>query len=400
VVPAADWARRLLAEADAATPLTTFLAENIRRLTHAVVTPSDFDQMRLPAHLRMTFAAVDEGGRRVASSTELVALQHRLAEQSRQSVAKLTTAGPSGPARPGPGAAHAGPERPSLERDGLTTWDFDSLPTALETKIASGTITGYPALVDHGTSVAIRVFGTAAEQAREHARGVRRLIAMTVPSPLSYVQEHLTATEKLQLATSPYRSTAALFDDALLATIDQLVDAASGDRSPVTRAAFESLRAEVNARLVDALFTTVALAARILGAARDADRAISATASLSVMAALADARSQLDALVHPGFLRITGVPQLRRLPVYLTGIVHRVGKLSDAAGRDRVWLTEVEQATALYLDAGGTLPLTAETPERLVTVRWMLEELRISLFAQQLGTVGSISLTRLRKALA
>jgi ATP-dependent helicase HrpA len=385
VVPAADWTRRLLAEPDTTAPLTSFLADRIRSLTHAVVAATDFDETRLAPHLRMTFTAVDERGRRIASSKSLVALQQTLGERSRTSVAKVTAA-----------AAPAN----DLERSSLTSWDFDSIPTRLETQIASGTITGYPALVDEGTSVAIRVFATEAEQQREHARGVRRLIALTVPSPLGYVQEHLTGAEKLQLATSPYRSTAALFDDALLATIDSLVDAATADRHPMTRAAFEGLRAEVNAALVDGLFATVALAARVLGAAREADRAISGSASLSLMAPLADARSQLDALVHPGFLRIAGVAQLRRVPVYLAGIVHRVSKLADAPGRDRTWLTEVEQATTLYLEAGGTLPLTATTPSRLVPVRWMLEELRLSLFAQHLGAAGAVSIQRIKKALA
>jgi ATP-dependent helicase HrpA len=402
VVPAADWARRLLAETDppgervdTSRRVTDFLAQRIRALTHTVIAPADFDEARLPPHLRMTFTAIDERGRRVASSTSLVALQHRLAERSRESVAKVTAAAaPRGVPRAGGAVA------PGLERSGLTAWDFDTLPTKLETTISSGSITGYPALVDEGTSVAIRVFGTAAEQAREHPRGVRRLIALTVPSPLSYVQEHLTATEKLQLATSPYRSTAALFDDALLATIDQLADAATDPAAPFTRAGFDTLRAEVNAKLVDALFATVSLAARVLGAARDADRAISGTASLSLMVPLADARAQLDALVHPGFLRLTGVPQLRRVPVYLAGITHRVGKLADAPGRDRVWLTEVEQATALYRDAGGEVPLTATTPGALVPVRWMLEELRLSLFAQQLGTAGAVSVQRIRRAVA
>ena len=98
------------------------------------------------------------------------------------------------------------------------------------------------------------------------------------------MQAHLTATEKLQLATSPHRSTGALFDDALLATIDQLADAAADPAAPVTRATFEALRAEVNAKLIDALFATVSLAARVVGPARDADRAISSSASLSLMA--------------------------------------------------------------------------------------------------------------------
>jgi ATP-dependent helicase HrpA len=403
VVPTADWARRLLKEihppvepVEPSLRLTESLAQQIRADTYTVIAPTDFDETRLPPHLRMTFAAVDERGHGVATSTSLVALQHRFAERSRESVAKVTAAAAP---RGVPGAT-----APSLERTGLTTWDFETLPAKLTTTISSGSITGYPALVDEGTTVAIRVFGTAADQAREHPRGVRRLIALTVPSPLSYVQEHLTGTEKLQLATSPYRSTVALLDDALLATIDQLADAATTSRTlgeqPFDRAAFETLRAEVNGRLVDALFATVSLAARVLGAAREADRAISGAASLSLMAPLADARSQLDALVHPGFLRITGATQLLRVPIYLAGITHRVSKLTDAPGRDRVWLTEVGRATTLYTDAGGTLPLTADTAVRLIPVRWMLEELRISLFAQQLGTAGTVSIQRIKKALA
>lgn len=389
VVPVADWARRLLDDADDAVDavaLGEFLAARIRARTHTVVSAADFDETRLAPHLRMNFTAVDERGRRIASSRSLTALQHSLAERSRRSVAKATV--------------EAAPTS-ELERSGLTSWDFDTLPTRLETRISSGIITGFPALVDEGASVAIRVFGTEEEQRREHPLGVRRLIALTVPNPLGYVQEHLTAAEKLQLATSPYPTTAALFDDALLATIDSLVDAAPApSRSPTTRADFEALRADINGALVDGLFATVALAARVLGTAREADRAIAGAASLSLMTPLADARSQLDGLVHPGFLRITGVAQLRRVPLYLAGIVHRVSKLTDAPGRDRTWLTEVEQATALYRDAGGTLPLTAATPPRLVPVRWMLEELRLSLFAQHLGTAGTVSLARIRKALS
>jgi ATP-dependent helicase HrpA len=181
VVPAADWARRLLEDVDDSLGLTEFLSGRIRAITHTVIASTDFDESRLEAHLRMTFTAVDERGRRIASSKSLLALQNTLAEQSRKSVAKAT--------------AIAAPTS-DLERSGLTSWDFETLPVKLETRIASGTITGYPALVDEGTSVAIRVFGTAAEQQREHSRGVRRLIALTVPSPLGYVQEHLTAAEK------------------------------------------------------------------------------------------------------------------------------------------------------------------------------------------------------------
>ncbi|MGE3449650.1 MAG: ATP-dependent RNA helicase HrpA, partial [Microbacteriaceae bacterium] len=379
VVPAADWARRLRPLLSAVEPveaLPSALARVVRRETHTPTSPDDFDLTRVPAHLRMTFAAVDERGRRLGTSKDLAELQRRFADRSRTSVAEATTA--------------SAPDR-SLERDGITTWDLGDLPELVE----SGPVRGYPALVDQGSSAAVRVFATAAEQAREHPRGVRRLLALTIPSPLGYVNDHLTQAEKLLLAASPYPSTAALLDDALLAVLD---DHLAG-RAPFTAAGFEALRVEVSAGMMDELFAVVAQAAKVIDAARVADRAISGASSLAFMGPLADARAELTALVSPGFVRTTGVAQLRRLPVYLAGITHRVERLADNPGRDRQWQTEVEQATALYQDAGGTLPLPPDSEPRLVTARWMLEELRLSLFAQHLGAAGPVSVQRIRKVL-
>jgi ATP-dependent helicase HrpA len=148
------------------------------------------------------------------------------------------------------------------------------------------------------------------------------------------------------------------------------------------------------------MFAAVSTAARVLADAREVDRAISHVSSLAFLGPLGDARAQLDALVHPGFVAITGVARLRRVPVYLAGILHRVAKLTENPGRDRAWQTEVEQAIELYEQMGGTLPLRPDTDPRLVDVRWMLEELRLSLFAQHLGTAGPVSVQRIRKSLS
>jgi len=377
VVPAADWARRLLPTLNLDEPVLFALAAAIRAATHTVVDPAAFELDRVPANLRMTYAAVDRSGKRLGTSKSLPDLRERFAETTRATVAKVT--------------ARATPGR-ELERTGITTWDLGTLPAVVE---AAG-VRGYPALVDAGSSVAVRVFATEEEAAMAHPRGVLRLLALTVPSPVSYVRDHLTAAEKLALATSPYPSTPALWDDALLATLA----AAAGDRAPRDAAGFEALRSEVSANLVDALFDTIALIANVLTAAREVDRAISAASSLAFMGPLTDARRQLQALVHPGFAGLAGLTRLRRMPVYLAGIQHRVARLADNPGRDRAWQTEVEQAETLYLDAGGTLPLTPGTPARLSEVRWMLEELRLSLFAQHLGAAGPVSVQRIRKALA
>ncbi len=382
VVPAGDWARRLLGElpvrSDA--PVGEALADAVRAAAHIPVTASDIEWERVPDHLRMRFAVVDQRGRDLAAGRDLGALQERLAERARTDVAVATAA--------------VTPGR-EIERSGITSWDLEPLPVQVTAKQGGSTVVGYPALVDEGASVGVKVFATRAEADAAHPRGVRRLVALTLPNPLGYVQEQLTGPEKLVLATAPYPSTKALLDDVLLAVVDQL----AGDAAPRDRAGFDAVRETVSAGLMDGLFRAAGLTARVLTAAKEADKAISGASSLAFMGPLADARAQLAALVHPGFVRITGLDQLARVPLYVAGIRYRAEKLADNPGRDRAWQTQVEEAVALYRAAGGELPLTASTPARLVPVRWMLEELRLSLFAQQLGAAGPVSVQRVRKAL-
>ena len=391
VVPAADWARKLLDAVPPGAdlrelPLTAYLAQEIRRQTYTPVDPDDFELDRLPAHLRMGYAVVDDRGRRLARGTDLRALQAKLRARTRDSVARVATA-----AAPNP-----------IERGGITTWDASigdggRLPQQLDTRRGETTIRAYPALVDEGASVAVRVLATPEEQERAHRGGVRRLVQLGVHSPLSYIQEHLTSAEKLSLGASPYRSTAALIDDALRAVIDSELDAGAG--VPRDSAAFEAVRDRVNAGLPDRLFGVVSTVAGVLSAAREADGAISRASSLALMAPLADAREQLNALVFDGFVGRTGLERLPRLTVYVRGISYRVERLAENLGRDRAWMLEVAEATELYRRAGGTLPLASDSPARIVEARWMLEELRLSLFAQQLGARGPISVQRIRKAL-
>ena len=404
VVPAADWAAKLLAAVPPGADLrelsiTEFLATEIRRQTYTPVEPDDFDLDRLPAHLRMGYAVVDERGSKLARGTDLTALQQKLRERGRDSVARVATAAAKSP----------------IERGGITTWDDTigkgsggdggggTLPRQLDMRRGDTTIRAYPALVDEGSSVAIRLQTSVADQVAAHRAGVRRLVQLGVPSPLAYIQEHLTSAEKLSLGASPYRSTAALIDDALRAVIDEELAASAADARdalPWSREQFESLRDRVNAGLPDRLFGIVATTAAVLAAAREVDVLIARSSSLQLMAPLADAREQLNALVHDGFIGRTGLARLPRLVIYLRGIIHRVERLADNLGRDRAWMLEVQQAVELYTAAGATLPLAADPEPRIREARWMLEELRLSLFAQPLGAQGPISVQRIRKQLS
>ncbi len=381
VVPAADWARKLLAAAPELSTgsITEYLAREIAAQTYTAVTEKDFDWDRVPPHLRVTFAVTDARGKTVASGKTLSALQASLKPAARESVAKVVE-------RP----------RDTLERGGLTQWDFESLDRSRDVKHGGNTIRAYPALVDEGSSAAIRLMSTPEDQAAAHPAGVRRLLLLAIPSPLGYVQEHLTTQEKLVLAQSPYRTNAALFEDCMIACVDAVV----GSREIFTRAEFEAARDEVSSTVVDSLFQTVALVSRIVAKGRDADKAIKGATSLALIAPLGDARAQLEALVYPGFVGVTGLERLRRLPAYLDGIVHRVAKLPENPGRDRVWMSEVELATQRYRDAGGELPLPAGAEAVIIRARWMLEELRLSLFAQHIPTAEPVSLQRISKVLA
>jgi hypothetical protein len=397
VVPAGDWAARLLAELPpepgivsnqpTEVPQTSFpqtLAALIQKLTYVPVTEPDFELDRVPAHLRPTFVISDDRGRTVAAGKDLIELQRRLAPRARESVAKASARTPTN----------------AIERGGLTTWDLGELPRFLDTKQRENTIRGYPTLVDEGTSVAIRLMSTEAEQARALPRGVRRLLLLATPSPAAYVQQHLTGTEKLSLATSPYKNTAALFEDALAASVDDVLFRVRPDGQIFMKAEFDTVRDRVSGVVMDSMFETVGLVARILAAARIVDKELKSATSMALLPAISDARGQLAGLIYPGFVSSTGLAQLRHLPRYLSGISARIPKLIDNPGRDRVWMNEVQAATVRFEAAGGTIPLQADSAPHLVRARWMIEELRISLFAQELKAAESVSLQRIQKVLA
>lgn len=426
VVPAAEWAAKIAAELPAGPetgetrpPFAEAVGGVIKRLTYAPVTAEDFDLDRLPPHLRVTFRAVDERGRTVGDDKELAALQSRLADRASRAVASTFADGGRGRGRADgaapapapddgtPGRGSARPEQrgapaapPFAEQAGVTSWHWDALPEHVDTRQAGNVVRAYPALVDEGASVALRLVPTAEERDRASRRGIRRLLLLATPSPVAYVQEHLSNQEKLALASSAYAGPRALLDDCLAAVVDAELRARHPDGLVRTRAEFEAVRDAVAASVMDRMFETVALVSRILVAAREADRAISTASSLQLMSALADARSQLEALVPSGFVSATGLERLRHLPRYLEAITVRVRRMQENPGRDRQWLTEFDQARSAYEKAGGTVPIDPEADPTLVRVRWLLEELRVGLFAQELRTAETVSVKRIVKALA
>ncbi|MET0975971.1 MAG: ATP-dependent RNA helicase HrpA [Leifsonia sp.] len=412
VVPANDWAVRIAAELPEEptdVPFTDAVAAIIQRLTYTAVSATDVDLDRIPAHLRVTFSVVDDRGRPVASGKDLQALQLQLADRARDAVARTfaerqprqRAGGPTqvAAARDALTGTRLRPAGGFAERSGITTWDVDEIPRHVDTRVAGNSIRAYPALVDDGQSVSLRLLPTALDQAKAMPGGIRRLLALAVPSPASYVQQHLTNAEKLAIAASPYRSTTALFEDCLLACIDDVLYRIAPDGQLFQKSEFEAVRDRVSAVVMESMFETVGLVSRTLSAARAVDKVLKDATSMQLISAIADAREQLSGLVNPGFVSATGLERLRHVPRYLNGISARIQKLRENPARDRVWMTEVQQATARYAEAGGTIPIDIRSDPALVKARWMIEELRISLFAQELRAAETVSLQRIVKVL-
>ena len=415
VVPAADWAEKFGDELAADGPenhtgvperaLKEALARRIQPLANQPVSAADFDDERVPGHLRMNFRAVDERGRVAGSARDLSELQASLSDRARASVARQISRPEKGRARPADIAAASAPNgavaSAFTEQTGLTGWTFGDLPEVLDTKVAGGIVRGYPAVIDQGKTVSVRVEATADAAAAATRAGILRLVLLNVPSPVSYVQEHLTAPEKLALAASPYPNVANLLEDTRAAVVRDLIDQQTGGTGIVrTEAAFTAVRDAVNAALVDRLFATVSLVARILTKARDVERAIKAQNSLALLGPLNDIRTQLSGLIRSGFVSTTGVERLAHLPRYLDGMLERLQTLANEPGKDRSRMTEFERAAKAFEDAGGTIPLSPGAPAHLVETRWLLEEYRISVFAQRLGTAQPVSPQRIQKALS
>jgi ATP-dependent helicase HrpA len=382
IVPAPDNARAVLPRLDpAAGPLTVSLTRELRASRGVVIEDGDWDWSRVPDHLRMTFRVVDERGKTVAEGKDLAALKQRLRPRTTAAISKVAAKAVSG-----------------LERTGLTDWTIGELPRTFSEQRGGLTVAGFPALVDDGDSVSVRLQETEADQAAAMWRGTRRLLLLTVPPVIDVIQRSLSNQAKMTLANNPHRNVPDLLADCTAAAVDALMDQHGGPAWD--RPSFDRLRDGVRADLADTVLVVLGRVEQILRLARTVDRQISRASSPALLPALADVRAQLQGLVHRGFVTETGVRRLPDLVRYLRGIEQRMDKAALNVARDRQATYTIQTLTEEYQHRLAAIPAGRQPPPELAEVRWMLEELRVSLFAQTLGTPYPVSDKRLRKALS
>ncbi|MEV5237813.1 ATP-dependent RNA helicase HrpA [Streptomyces cinnamoneus] len=387
-VPAPNFAQRFLDSAvPLQEPLTTALARGLHRMTAVRMEAEDFDLAKVPDHLKITFRVVDERKRKIAEDKDLEALRLKLKPKTQAAITKAfeKAAESSGGAR-------------LEQRTGLTAWTIGALPRTFETRRAGQPVKAYPALVDEGTSVAVRLFDTEPEQREAMWRGTRRLILLNLPSnPAKFAQDKLGNQQKLALSRNPHGSIQALFDDCVAGAADKLMAAHGGPAwdEESFRKLFDAVRADI----VDATLDTIRKVQEVLAAWQACERRLKATTSLTLVPSLTDVKEQLAELVRPGFVTAHGVHRLHDLLRYLVAVDRRLTQLPTNADRDRARMAKVKEMRDEYLWLLEQFPPGKPVPQEARDVRWMIEELRVSYFAHALGTAYPISDKRIVKAI-
>ncbi len=386
-VPAPNYARAFLDKAvPLQEPLTATMARELRLMVGVPFDAEDFDWEKVPDHLKITFRIVDERRRKLAEDKDLEALKLRLKPKARQALSQAAAAT----------AERQGGE--SLERKGLTDWTIGTLTRVFETRRAGQPVKAYPALVDDGDTVSVRLFDTEAEQAEAMWKGTRRLILRNIPvNPAKFASDKLTNAQKLALSSNPHGSVQALFDDCATAAADKLIADFGGPAwdEESYRKLFDKVRAEI----VDTTVRTVSQVQQVLAAWQACERRLKAVRSPALLPNLQDVRGQLDALVKPGFVTEAGVRRMPDLMRYLVAADRRLQQMPTNVQRDTTRMEKVKEMQDEYAWLLEQMPRGRPVPRQVLDVRWMLEELRVSYFAHALGTAYPISDKRIVKAI-
>jgi len=392
-VPIPDTAARLtqrLTPSDR--PLVQALGEALRELTGVHVPEDAWNPDTLPEHLRMGFRLVDDAGHALASGRDFAALRRAHGGQGRQQFAQVAQGG--------------------LERDGITRWDFGALPETLRIERGGIPLQGHPALVDCKDSVALRLLDSAESAAAANRAGLRRLLILTLPTETRQLRKHLPGLGpmRLQYAKAPApvgaassrdpsrlegAPTADLADELIAMIIDR---AFLIDRPPIRDAdAFAARIAAGRGGLMTVAGEVCRLVADLLATYQRIRKRLDGITQAQWQPSLQDMRAQLDGLVYRGFLHAAPYPHLAQYPRYLRALETRLERLPGAAARDRQWVQELAPLFNAWQTRSVQTCAAGRQDPRLEEIRWMLEELRISLFAQPQPTAYPVSVQRIER---
>ena len=361
---------------DLAPDNVTFPAALSRALLTLTGTATGEQWGTVPSHLSVTLVVVERpGGRELARGTDLADLQRRLAPALSATLTRVSR---------------------DVAVTGATSWTFPALEPRRVTGRGGSEVVGYPALVDEGGTVGVAVLDTEARARRSHARGLRRLLVVTGPDPTKWAVAHMSNQTKLTLGAGPYGAVGDLLADVRLKATDAALADLGVDPWQVRSAeAFAEVSVGVRERVPDLMRTFLARTGDALAGFHEAQRTLSRLPPSDVTA---DVAEQVSNLVFPGFVAATPEPWFSRLPRYLRAVKVRLEAHQTNPARWREASTVVADLEDAYARVCADQP-PGPLPDHVARIGWLLEELRVSLFAQSLGTAEPVSAKRLRQAI-
>ena len=369
-VPAPNYAQAFLSRAvPLEKPLLDTLIYELRRMTGVTVEAEHWNWEQIPSHLKMTFRVVDENGKKIAESMNLDELKFNLKDRVQESISAVADDG--------------------IEQSGLHIWSFAELPQCYEQKQRGFSVKAFPAIVDEKDAVGIKLFETEFEQAVAMQQGLRRLLLLNVPSPIKYLHEKLPNKAKLGLYFTPFGRVLDLIDDCIACAVDKLIADFGG--FVWDEAGFEKLRDFVRENLNEVTVDIAQKVEQILSLNHALNQRLKGKMDFTMAFAFSDIKAQLGGLIYPGFVQKSGYDRLPDLQRYLQAVDKRIDKLAQDINRDRAAMLRLEQVQQAYQQLLAKLPKSKPISDEIAEIRYMIEELRVSLFAQQLGTKYQVS---------
>ena len=369
-VPAPNYAQAFLGRAvPLEKPLLDTLIYELRRMTGVTVEAEHWNWEQIPSHLKMTFRVVDENGKKIAESMNLDELKFSLKDRVQESISAVADDG--------------------IEQSGLHIWSFAELPQCYEQKQRGFSVKAFPAIVDEKDAVGIKLFETEFEQAVAMQQGLRRLLLLNVPSPIKYLHEKLPNKAKLGLYFTPFGRVLDLIDDCIACAVDKLIADFGG--FVWNEEGFNKLRDFVRENVNEVTVDIAQKVEQILTLTHQLNQRLKGKMDFTMAFALSDMKSQISGLIYQGFVQKSGYARLPDLLRYLQAIDKRMDKLTQDVNRDRAAMLRVEQVQQAYQQLFAKLPKSKPISDEVAEIRYMIEELRVSLFAQQLGTKYQVS---------
>ncbi|WP_308497921.1 ATP-dependent RNA helicase HrpA [uncultured Anaerobiospirillum sp.] len=344
------------------------VAQELTRMGGEIVTAEDFDKSLIEPYLFVNFSVEGVDGKEMAFGKDFAALSSRLQGKAREVLHQVVKTHQVAPP--------------------ATSWEYGTIKREQVTKQGSLRITAYPALTDHGDGVTLELYDNPQRQERAMRAGSVKLIALSLKTPTSYLETHLPNRAKLSMYYQPLGSIKELIFDLMLCAISNIMERNGG--VPWDEDNFNRIREIVRGELNDEALAVANVVEQSLVKAHELKRLLKGNISFDLARSYADLNHQLDSLIYKGFISDCGPEHLKEMPRYLQAALERVQRLNRDVVRDQMYMRTLENLDDEYEKVVKSYH-TDLLPPPLKDVRWMIEELRVSYFAQHLGVIGPIS---------